>query len=370
MTSTPRVRFDSSLWKQPPSTGPVVVTTAGAVNFGQPHWKAASLQHAQDGRIHRLSGKTMGTTWSLRVVNADFRPMEPVQALVQEVLDAVIAQMSNWEADSAITQFNQSKAGEVQELPAEFAHVLGAALHWARRSGSALEPSMGALVSLWGFGPRQRPLAPHRAQTPSPESIDALLQTSGWRHLDWNAQTRQLRQPGGLELDLCGIAKGFAVDAVVQQLQAAGWAAGLFEIGGELRSWGQRPDARPWQVQLGTGAQSDGQGLVVAVKEGAFATSGDYWHQFVVEGRRYSHTLDPRTGWPVQHDLTSVTVFHAECMHADALATVLTVLGPEEGMAFAHQHDIAAVLSTHAAQDRTNHPQVRKTPAWVQQFEA
>ena len=87
---------------------------------------------------------------------------------------------------------------------------------------------------------------------------------------------------------------------------------------GELRSWGQRPDERPWQVQLGTGA-AERESLVVAIKDGAFATSGDYWHQFVVDGRRYSHTLDPRTGWPVQHDLASVTVFHAECMHADAL---------------------------------------------------
>lgn len=370
MTSAPRIRFDSSLWKLPSSAGQA---QAAPVSFAQQGWKAATLQHQQDGRIHRLSGQTMGTNWSLRLVNVDYQPMPPVQVLVQQVLDEVIAQMSNWEADSVITRFNQSNPGRVWTLPGEFAHVLEAALHWAKLSGAAMDPSMGALVSLWGFGPRQNPLQPHLAQTPPEAEIARLLETSGHRHLSWNARTRQLVQPGGLELDLCGIAKGFAVDWVVQKLQAAGWAAGLFEIGGELRSWGQRPDGRPWQVQLGSGSEADDSALVVAVKDGAFATSGDYWHQFVVDGQRYSHTLDPRTGWPVQHDLASVTVFHEECMHADALATVLTVLGPQQGMDFARQHEIAAVLSSHG-QEGASHQygerQVLKTPAWIKRFEA
>lgn len=323
------------------------------------------MQHQQDGRIHRLAGRTMGTTWSLRLVNVDYQPIEAVQALVQQVLDLVITQMSNWEADSLITRFNQSKPGQAQVLPAEFAHVLEAALHWARRSGSAMDPCMGALVSLWGFGPRQNPLAPHAAHVPAQQDIEALLACSGYEHLQWNAITRELLQPGGLELDLCGIAKGFAVDRVVQTLQAAGWNAGLFEIGGELRSWGQRPDERPWQVQLGTGLPDVTEPLVVTIGEGAFATSGDCWHQFEVAGRSYSHTLDPRTGWPVQHDLASVTVFHEECMHADALATVLTVLGPEQGMEFAQQQGIAAVLAAHGEDRR-----VIRTPAWVHRFGA
>ena len=372
MTTTPRVRFDAGLWKllsqAAPQARPMAHQPAPAVNFGVQGWKPANLQHQQDGRIHSLSGQTMGTHWSLRLANPDYQPMEPVQALLQQVFDAVIAQMSNWEADSVISRFNRSKPGQSIVLPAEFAHVLEATLHWAELSGAALDPSMGALVSLWGFGPRQSPLQLHQGQTPAVQDIARLLQSSGYQQLRWNAQQRQLLQPGGLELDFCGIAKGFAVDWAVQQLQAAGWAAGLLEIGGELRSWGQRPDERPWQVQLGTGT-AESESLVVAVKDGAFATSGDCWHQFSVAGRRYSHTLDPRTGWPVAHDLASVTVFHEECMHADALATVLTVLGPDEGMDFARQHAIAAVLSSHAdgtGADRT----VLKTPAWINQFGA
>ena len=144
---------------------------------------------------------------------------------------------------------------------------------------------------------------------------------------------------------------------------AQGWQAGLFEIGGELRSWGRRTDDSLWRVQLGAGPNDSANPLVVSVEEGAFATSGDCWHQFSVDGRSYSHTLDPRTGWPVQHDLASVTVFHEECMHADALATVLTVLGPVQGMEFAQQHDIAAVLTAHG-QERL------ATPAWIKKFGA
>lgn len=377
MTSTPRVRFDASLWKLPsqaaPPAQPTVAQPAQAVNFGVQRWRPASLQHQQDGRIHRLSGQTMGTHWSLRLANPDYLSMVPVQVLLQQVFDDVIAQMSNWEADSVISRFNRSEPGQALVLPAECAHVLEAALHWAELSGAAMDPSMGGLVSLWGFGPRQNPLQPHQGQTPAAQEIARLLQTSGYQHLQWNAQTRQLRQPGGLELDFCGIAKGFAVDWAVHKLKAAGWAAGLLEIGGELRSWGQRPDERPWQVQLGTGAVTktarDSEPLVVAIKDGAFATSGDFWHQFSVDGRRYSHTLDPRTGWPVAHDLASVTVFHAECMHADALATVLTVLGPDDGMDFARQHAIAAVLSSHSDEVVADR-RVLKTPAWINQFGA
>ena len=366
MTTTPRVRFDASLWRLPRPAAPGPVQP---VNFGIQPWKAASVQHRQDGRIHHLSGRTMGTAWSLRLANPDYRPLAAAQALVQQVLDDVIAQMSNWEPDSLITRFNQSPPGCAVTLPAQFAQVLDAALHWARLSGAALDPSLGALVSLWGFGPRPHPLAPHPARMPSAQAITQLLHTSGHQRLRWDAATRQLWQPGGLELDLCGIAKGFAVDEAVRQLQGAGWSAGLFEIGGELRCWGLRPDGRPWQVQTGATAPADAPPLVVAVRDGALATSGDCWHQFSVEGRRYAHTLDPRTGWPVAHDLASVTVFHAECMHADALATVLTVLGPHEGLDFARQQGVAAVLSAHAPHDGAAR-QVRKTPAWIEQFGA
>lgn len=162
MPTPPRVRFDASLWQLPSSAAQGQAhARMPAPDFGVQRWRPASLQHQQDGRIHRLSGQTMGTHWSLRLLNPDYLPTEPVQALLEQVFDDVIAQMSNWEADSLITGFNRSRPGQTHVVPAEFAHVLEAALHWARLSGAALDPAMGALVSLWGFGPRQNPLQPH-----------------------------------------------------------------------------------------------------------------------------------------------------------------------------------------------------------------
>ncbi|WP_370682327.1 FAD:protein FMN transferase [Comamonas sp. GB3 AK4-5] len=358
-SSTPRVSYAASLWKLPQAAPPHGV----AGDFSQPGWGRVQLQHPQDARSQRLAGGTMGTTWSLRLSNPDFLPLEPVQAELQQVLDTVIAQMSNWEADSLISRYNAAPAGSVHALPAQFVQVLDAAMLWAQRSGGAMDPSMGGLVALWGFGPRAQPLQPHSGAVPSQAQIDALHAQSGHQRLPWAAGGTQLLQPGGVELDFCGIAKGFAVDAVVELLQAHGWRGGLFEIGGELRCWGQRPDGSPWRVQLASGPEAVQSPSVVSVQEGAFATSGDCWHQFAHGGRQYSHTLDPRTGWPVAHGLASVTVYHAACMHADALATVLTVLGPDEGMAFARQHGIAAVFTRHGPQ-----AQPCATPAWRSQF--
>lgn len=355
----PRVSYAASLW-QLPKAAPL---HAGAQDFSQTGWGRTQLQQPQDARNQRLTGTTMGTTWSLRLSNPDFLPLEPVRVQLQQVLDQVIAQMSNWEADSLISRFNTAAAGSVHALPPEFVRVLDAAMHWAQCSQGAMDPTMGGLVALWGFGPRVEPLRPHSGQLPEPARIDALRAQSGYQRLPWQSGVQTLQQTGALQLDFCGIAKGFAVDAVVELLQHQGWGGGLFEIGGELRCWGQRPDGAPWRVQLASGPQQTAPAQVVAVHQGAFATSGDCWHQFAHGGQRYAHTIDPRTGWPVAHDLASVTVHHAECMHADALATVLTVLGPQEGMAFSREHGIAATFTTHGAA----HPPAA-SPAWLSQF--
>ena len=242
--SLPLVRFDSSVWTLPKLPSVAAGAVSAAV-FAVGRWRGASavasaaavsMHQPQDARIHRLAGETMGTRWSLRLANADFLPLEDVRGLVQSVLDAVIAQMSNWDARSVISEFNRLPAGDWLELPPAFSRVLSAALEWARRSGGALDPTMGALVSLWGFGPRADPMAPHSGVAPSAEVIASTLAVAGFdrlERLDLSAESVRIRQSGGLELDLCGIAKGFAVDEVVRRLQQAGWLGGLKKKGGE-----------------------------------------------------------------------------------------------------------------------------------------
>ncbi len=371
MSTAPRIHYGAGIWQIPQAQargeGQSALATPALAgrSFASSAWRAPAMHPAQHGSLHSLQGATMGTTWSLRLANPDYAPLAPVQALVQDTLDAVIAQMSNWEADSCVSRFNAADAGSWHVLPPELAQVLDAALHWARACDGAYDPTVGALVSLWGFGPRADPQAPHSGQPPAQADIDRALQVCGHQRLQWQPQRRCLLQPGGLQLDLSGIAKGYAVDWVAERLRAAGWPHALLEIGGEIRAWGQKPGGQPWRVAV-AGVAGD-EPLVVPLGDGALASSGDHWHVFMHGGKRFSHSLDPRSGRPVAHALTSVTVYHRECMHADALATVLTVLGPEDGWQFALQHQIAAAFHTHpdAGQPQGLH---RSTPAWVQRF--
>jgi len=302
---------------------------------------AAVPRRADPASLQQLGGQTMGTTWSLRFDNPQMLPLAQVREAVEAALARVIAQMSHWEPGSLISRFNAAPAGSRHALPAEFAQVMQCALAWAQASGGAIDPTVGALVARWGFGPA----ASQDNALPSPDALAAIHSRVGWQRLTFDEADHTLLQPGGVQLDLSGIAKGFAVDHGVDALRALGLADLLFEIGGELRGTGRRPGGAPWQVQVDTEMPTAQR---IALADMAVATSGDRWHRRAIEGRNWSHTIDPRNGDPVAHALASVTVLHPQCMQADALATVLTVLGPDEGLAFAQQRGIAALFISRA----------------------
>ena len=297
---------------------------------------AAKPRRADPASLQQMGGRTMGTTWSLRFDNPRMLPHAQVRAAVEEALGRVVAQMSHWEADSDISRFNRAPAGSRHRLPAEFAAVMACALHWARASGGAIDPTVAPLVACWGFGPEAAAAAPD-AQV----LADAAARV-GWQRLGFDPADASLLQPGGMQLDLSGIAKGFAVDHGIEALQALGLRDLLFEIGGELRGAGRRPGGLPWQVRVDSGADP---APPVPLADMAVATSGDRWHVREDGGRGWSHSIDPRSGRPVGPDLSSVTVLHAHCMEADALATVLMVLGAQEGPRFAEAHRVAALFS-------------------------
>lgn len=293
-------------------------------------------------RLQDLSGRTMGTLWSLRLDNPGMLPLDEVRAHVEACFDHVIAQMSTWDAASNICRYNQAPPGTTHALAPEFLKVLDCALQWAQASGGAIDPTAGPLVALWGFGAEAR-LAGH----PSMQSIEDARRRVDWRRLRFDRHEATVHQPGDVSLDLSGVAKGFAVDHACAALQAMGLKDFLLEVGGELRAWGARPDGSAWRVQV---EAADGLGVPVAMGGGlSLATSGDRWHHHTYNGLRWSHTIDPRSGLPAQHALAAVSVLHPECMHADALATVLAVLGPDQGFAFAEQHQVAALFVTRLA---------------------
>ncbi|HVJ36319.1 MAG TPA: FAD:protein FMN transferase [Stenotrophomonas sp.] len=281
-----------------------------------------------------LGGATMGTTWRVQVALRRGRDLHGLHAGIQAALDEVVAQMSTWEADSDISRYNDAEAGSGAVLPASFAHVLQVALEVATASGGAFDPTVGPLVALWGFGSARGPL-----RVPAAGALAATRARVGWQRLQWDAGARRLVQPGGVALDLSGIAKGHGVDVVVAYLRHAGVAAALVEVGGELRGYGTKPDGQPWRVLVESAPEEDAASAlparVLALRDLAVATSGDRWHHFEVGEQRYSHTFDPRLGRPVPAAPAAVTVVAGDAARADAWATAMTVLGPGAGLRLA-----------------------------------
>ena len=293
------------------------------------------------GVIRDFGGRSMGTSWSVRLVCAPDDACAHIAQGLQQQLDAVVAEMSHWEDDSDLGRFNRAGAGSWQQLPPAFFDVLAFALDVARESGRAYDPCAGALVNLWGFGPHGRFGEPDFMPPPAAQISAALALQPAL--LD--REGRRAWQPGGVQLDLSAVAKGYSVDRLAHFLKSQGYAHCLVEVGGELRGAGVKPDGQPWWVALeqvgGAGAPQPDQ-LVLALHGLSVATSGDYRRYFELDGRRYSHTIDPRNGMPIANDLASVTVVHPQCMAADAWSTALTVLGCEHGLRLAERQGLAA----------------------------
>lgn len=302
--------------------------------------------------IASLGGHTMGTTWQVKLTTAPGRDLHPLHAGIQAQLDAVVAQMSTWEAASDITAFNRAAAGTSLPLPGLFAEVMDCALDIARRSEGAFDPTVGPLVALWGFGAHA-----HAQRVPDAALLAATRARCGWQRLHW--QDGHLLQPGGLELDLSAIAKGFAVDLVSRWLRGQGIDAALVEVGGELHGHGRKPDGQPWRVLVEAGPEEEAAlahpPRVLALDNLAVATSGDRWHQFTQDGAQFSHTLDPRVGAPVGRAAAAVTVVARDAMQADGWATALTVMGVAPGLAFANAQGLAARFITRGAQGVEEH---------------
>lgn len=286
---------------------------------------AALATWRRDSPVVELGGETMGTTWSVRLAAPPGFDRAAALDAIEARLEAILVQMSHWREDSLLGRFNRARGGEWAALPPDFARVLTAALEVAERSGGAFDPAIGALVDLWGHGPT--PIE----RLPLPDEVEEARAVCGFRRLAFDRDAMRVRQPGGLRLDLSGIAKGFAVDALADVLRRQGCDHTLVEIGGELSGSGMRPDGDPWWIDLETPAEGIAP-FRVALHQLAVATSGDY-----VRGR---HTIDPRSGLPVEH-AASVSVIHRSAMMADAWATALSVHHPVAAQALATREGLA-----------------------------
>lgn len=311
------------------------------------------------GDACELRGRTMGTDWRVQLCG-ELPPQSWLRQDLQQTLDRLDAQMSHWAPDSDLGVFNRRPAGTWQPVPGAFFDVLRRALETASASDGACDPTIGALVNLWGFGP-----APKRDEPPTDDDIERARARCGWQRLELDEANRRVFQPGGVELDLSCIAKGYAVDAVAERLLALGLEHFLIEIGGELRGSGWKADGSPWWGELETPGGA-GERTLVALHGLSLATSGDYRQFFEQAGTRYAHTLDPRTGRPVAHAPASVSVLHSSCMQADVQATVLSVLGVDAGLAYADARGLAALFVLRQADGRTTEHMSRAAAAMLE----
>jgi thiamine biosynthesis lipoprotein len=288
----------------------------------------------------KLSGQTMGTTWSVTYLQGDATATtQAIHALITQRLEAINASMSTYRDDSELMRFNQLAVGQAFRLSSDLREVLAAALIVGQASGGAYDVTVGPLVDLWGFGAS----GPHEG-IPSAADIEAGLKQVGQQFLQLD-DTGTLRKTATVQIDLSSIAKGYGVDAVAQLLEDAGIADYLAEVGGEMRLSGVSPRGDDWRVAIeAPDPRQRSVALAFSATDIAVATSGDYRNFFEVDGQRYSHSIDARTGWPVRHDLVSVTVLHESAMWADAWATALTVLGPDLALSVAQQQGLAVYL--------------------------
>lgn len=281
--------------------------------------------------VEHHGGETMGTHWSLHAVAAGL----DVRAIAERAFANVIAQMSQWNAASQLSQFHEAPAEEWFPIAPEFAQVMRAALDIQKLSGGAFHPALGQLSEAWGFG--AAPLSPAF----HPDRARAIVPADA---IELDAIHPAIRRKPGIFLDLSGIAKGFAIDLVAERLLAASVRHFLIEIGGELRGEGMEPSGQPWWVDVEMPPTSAVPPYRLALHDLSIATSGNYRRGVTINNIYHSHSFDPRTGAPICHGVTSVSVIHRSCMMADGWATALTVMGRNEALAVAETQQLAICM--------------------------
>ena len=291
----------------------------------------------------QLSGPTMGTTYSVSIPRLpQSTDRAAVEGAITDVLRLANEHLSGWNDDSELVRFNGSSSTDWQPASPVLFELVEQALAVSRATSGAFDVTVGPLVRAWGFGAG----ASAEPAAPSPELLAQLRGDVGYTKLELRPSPPALRKPTpGLQLDLDGIAPGWAVDRIAAHLEALGIRDYLVELGGEVRARGANAEGRRWRVAVETPQAGARQAYAVIEIDGAgVSTSGDYRDFREVDSRRISHTIDPRSGAPVGHGLASVTVVRESVAEADAWATALMVLGPEAGMALARRERLAALF--------------------------
>lgn len=289
-----------------------------------------------------ITGETMGTSYRLVLSTslAD-KEIDNVRSEVDVALNKLEDQMSTWRPDSELSRFNRSQSTEWQSVSSDTAFVVSEARRIWKLSDGAFDPTVAPLIRLWHFAED-----PGEQTLPTDDDIRQALSSIGFDQLEVRLDPPALRKKKPeLQLNLSAIAKGYAVDIVSGLLTSRLSCGHLVEIGGELKSRGRKSNGSSWTVGIETPDALPRQiHTALSLDSQSLATSGDYRNFFEVDGKRYSHTIDPKTGRPVTHDLASVSVLADDCLTADALATAIEVSGPERGLELAERENVPVYL--------------------------
>lgn len=319
----------------------IVVPGLMAVVFASVVYLWGVAASAADG-IRPASGLTMGSTWSAKYRPAtNTPPMRAVEHALQSRLDDLERQMSTWRADSVLSRFNASRDTNWFPVPRDTVVVVREALAVSEFTDGAFDVTVFPLVQLWGFGPAGR-----RKGLPATNEVAIALAGVGWRRLEVRMEPPALRktQPD-VAVDLSALCPGYASDCLGELLATFGVQDYLVDVGGELKARGNGANAPGWRVGVEQPAdQSRPLSARLSLINKSLATAGDYRNFFTIAGRRYSHHLDPRTGWPTESTIASVSVIHTSTMRADALGTGLTVLGFEKAWALAQREKLGVLF--------------------------
>ncbi|MFI0473128.1 FAD:protein FMN transferase [Halomonas sp. HMF6819] len=312
----------------------------------------------------RLEGGIFGTFYQVTI--ADPLTQGESQALEEGILaelEDVDQAMSTYRDDSELIAFNGAPLDEWQPLSNELIEVMAISQSVAETSNGAFDITVGELVNLWSFGPEARP-----QEVPSDQELEERLARIGFDAVEVDTQKMQARRVRDVFVDLSGVAKGHATDRVAAYLDKEGIDNYLVNLGGDLIARGHRVAAEqePWRIGIEVPRDGRPQAQhIIPLETLSVATSGDYRNYFEVDGQRYAHTLDPRTGRPVTHSLASVSVFHPSNAWADAWATALSVVGEDVGMQMAVDNDLSVLMLVN---DDEGQWQSVASPAFVDYF--
>ena len=261
-----------------------------------------------------IQGPTMGTSYSVKYEDQQQRNFKPA---IDSLLEVFNQSVNHYLPDSEITRFNQGDS-LLFSLP-YFYPVLKRSQEIAKITQGAFDPTVAPLVNAWGFGPEG-------GELPDSLAVDSLLQSVGFDKISFNLR-RVVKQQPHVQLNFSAVAKGYGVDVVAAYLADQGIKNMMVEIGGEVAASGVNPQGEIWRIGIDNPQQPGRMNVAIALENQALATSGNYMNFYEKDGKKYAHTIDPRSGYPVQHSVLSASVIAPDCMTADAYATAFMVVG-------------------------------------------